>query len=93
MERAQPKREERMDFRVSEEHKRLIEDAAALNGVTFSSFAVSTLVQTAREVLAAHGHTRLSQRDAQRFLAILDDEQPTSALKKAAQRYKTRHGG
>ncbi len=93
MARTERKREERMDFRVSEEHKRLIESAAAVAGVPLSAFAVSTLVQTARDVLAQHGHTSLSRKDAQRFLALLDEEKPTSVLKRAAQKYKARHGG
>ncbi len=91
MTHAEPKRQKRMALRLSEEHKRLIEDAATLTGMPVSAFAISTLVETAREVIATHGHTRLSKRDARRF-AILDEEKPTAALKKAAARYKARHG-
>ncbi len=80
----------RINFRLSNELKQTIEDAAAEMGQTVSDFAVSTLVQTARKILHDQQVTRLSDRDRQRFLAMLDGEssKPNDALVKAASRYK-----
>lgn len=59
-------------------------------GQSVSDFAVSTLVQTARKILHDQQVTRLSDRDRQHFLAILDGEasKPIDALVAAAKRYK-----
>ena len=80
----------RINFRLSHELKQAIEDAAAEMGQSVSDFAVSTLVQTARKILHDQQVTRLSDRDRQRFLDMLDDEgsEPNDALVKAAGQYK-----
>ena len=80
----------RINFRLSSELKKTIEDAAAEMGQTVSDFAVSTLVLTARKILHDQQVTRLSERDREVFMAILDDEssKPNDALVKAARRYK-----
>ena len=84
------KREARINFRLSNELKQTIEDAAAEMGQSVSDFAVSTLVQTARRILHDQQVTRLSDRDRQRFVSILDDSasKPNDALLAAAKRYK-----
>ncbi len=83
-------RDARINFRLSCELKRMIEDAAAEMGQSISEFAISTLVQTARKILHEQQITRLSERDRQPFAAILDDEssKPNAALVKATKRYK-----
>lgn len=84
----------RINFRLSSDLKKTIEDAAAEMGQSVSDFAISTLVQTARRILHEQQVTRLSERDRQRFVAMLDDEssQPNDALVKAAKRYKKQVG-
>jgi uncharacterized protein (DUF1778 family) len=61
-------------------------------GQTVSDFAVSTLVQTARRVLHDENVTKLSKRDRDTFLAIIDDTstRPNKALRDAVKRYKKR---
>ncbi len=88
------KSDARINFRLSGDLKKTIEDAAAEMGQSVSDFAISTLVQTARKILHDQQVTRLSERDRQRFVAILDDEssQPNDALVKAAKRYKKQVG-
>ena len=83
----------RLDFRVSREHKALIERAASAQGQTVSSFAVSTLLKAAEEAVQRESTRTLSGRDARTFLAMLDsDAQPNAALKAAARKYKERRG-
>jgi len=84
----------RINFRLSSELKKTIEDAAAEMGQSISDFAISTLVRTARKILHDQQVTRLSERDRQQFVAMLDDESsnPNDALVKAAKRYKKQVG-
>ena len=67
----------------------LIEQAAAARGQTVSDFAVSTLLRSAEEVLDRLQHRRLSSRDRDLFLEMLDrDDKPNEALKRAARAYR-----
>ena len=80
----------RLNFRLAGELKKTIEEAAAHMGQTVSDFAVSTLVRTARGILHDQQVTRLSERDRQLFVEMLDDPstKPNQALVKAARRYR-----
>lgn len=87
-------RDSRLNFRLPSELKEVIEEAAASLGQSVSEFAVGTLVRQAREVVHQKRVTVLSNRDRDRFLALLDDAevQPNAALIKAAKRYKKHFG-
>lgn len=83
----------RLDFRVSPEHKALIERAASAQGQTVSSFAIATLLKASEEAIRSGTTRTLSARDAQTFLAMLDEPgEPNAALKAAVKRYKARRG-
>ena len=83
----------RLDFRVSPEHKSLIERAASAQGQTVSSFAISTLLKAAEEAIRGETTRTLSARDAQTFLAMLEAPgKPNAALKAAAKRYRAQRG-
>jgi uncharacterized protein (DUF1778 family) len=84
----------RINFRLTSDLKKAIEDAAAEMGQSVSDFAVSTLVQAARRILHDQQVTRLSARDQKLFVAMLDDEssKPNNALRKAAKRYRKEVG-
>jgi uncharacterized protein (DUF1778 family) len=85
------KSDSRLDFRLNRQVKDVIERAAAVSGQSVSDFAVSALYRTAKEVLEKEQTTRLSSRDRDLFLALLDsDAKPNEALKRAARRYKSR---
>lgn len=83
-------RDARLNFRLPSDLKDVIEEAAAALGQSVSDFAVSTLVQQARSVIEQRNVTTLSDRDRERFVAILDDPaaRPNAVLVKAAKRYK-----
>jgi uncharacterized protein (DUF1778 family) len=80
----------RLDFRLTRELKELIEQAACVTGQSVSDFALSVLTENARRVLREHSTRVLSNRDRDRFLAMLDEGEPNEALKKAARRYRKR---
>lgn len=87
-----PDQPERIDLRVSPEHKRLIERAAAVKGhSSVSGFAAVELVQAARAALAESQVLTLSNRDWDRFTQILDKKEPNEALTAAARDYRNKH--
>jgi len=87
-------RDARLNFRLPTDLKEVIEEAAATLGQSVSDFAVSTLVRQARTVIEQRNVTVLSDRDRDRFIALLDDAEarPNPALLKAAKRYKKQLG-
>jgi len=89
------KNEARLNVRLSSELKQLIEQASAVLGQSVNEFAVSTLVQEARQVMQETQVTTLSNRDRDKFLAALDakDLRPSDALKLAARRYQGKMKG
>ena len=83
---------ERLDLRLSPEHKRLIERAAAATGhASVSRFAVVELLRAARAALEENETLTLSSRDWQRFTEILDRDEPPEALTEAAAAYLKKH--
>ena len=74
----------RIEIRLVPERKDLIEQAAQLLGMTVTEFASSRLVSAARETIQELNTTRLTNRDRDIFLAMLEaDEEPNAALSQA----------
>jgi len=84
----------RLNFRLPAQLKQTIEQAAAQTGQTVSAFAVSILVQTARQVIEESSRSELTDRDRDLFITLLDDmdAKPNKALTTAARRYKKQIG-
>lgn len=90
---ALPNQNTRLDFRLPAEQKTLIERAAAVQGRSITDFALDALARAAHEAIEQAALTRLSTRDRDVFLNMLDsDVEPNAALKKAARRFKARRG-
>ena len=86
---ALPNQPARLNFRLAQEQKDLVERAAATMGQSVSDFAISSLIRSAQETLESHGRTIISVQDQEAFLAMLaDDSPPNEALRAAAARYK-----
>jgi uncharacterized protein (DUF1778 family) len=78
----------RVDFRTTPAVKSLIEQAAAINGMTVSEFIKATVVEKSREVVEQAETRVLSNRDRDAFLAILDAQAaPNTALQQAVARF------
>ena len=76
----------RIEFRVRPEIKEVIEQAAQLLGLTVTEYASSRLVQDARKTVSEYNVTRLTDRDRDIFLAMLEsDAEPNQALRRAFQ--------
>lgn len=74
---------ERIEVRLSPEHKSLLEEAAAMRGQSLSAFVVAEAVERARQMQL----TLLSRRDWDVFFDIVDrEEEPAPALLAAARK-------
>ena len=81
---------DRIELRLSSEHKLLVEGAASLMGQSVSAFVLAEAIGRAHQITTEYGRTRLSRDDWDRFLEIMDrDAEPTPALKAAAKKYLT----
>ena len=84
----------RIEFRLPAQRKREIEQAATVQNRSLTEFAVATLTDAARKVLdeqAQHEQVQLSNRDRDRFLAVLDaNDAPNAALRAAARKHRRR---
>ena len=79
----------RLNFRLPVEIKKRVENAALVSGITVTDFAISALANSADEVLEQHQSRKLSNRDRDLFLAMLDNPpEPNEALRKAVRNYK-----
>jgi uncharacterized protein (DUF1778 family) len=75
----------RVDIRTTSEIRRLIEQAATLQGLTVSEYAKAILVDHAQAVIERHETRSLSERDRDLFLSLLDGPPaPNDALLAAA---------
>jgi len=80
---------ERLNFRLPQEKKRAIEQAAAIRGLSITDFAILTLYAEAQEVLKSEQVTILSDRDRDAFLEALDHPpKPNARILRAAEGYK-----
>jgi uncharacterized protein (DUF1778 family) len=78
---------DRIEVRVTREHKRLIEKAALIKGQPVTSFVLSSVLAKARETLERESRTVLSESDGRAFLRTLDEDRPpVSALVGAVHR-------
>lgn len=86
------RQDERIDARLSREHKALLKRAADLSGQPISQFLVVSALERAQRIVDEHTQTQLSAEAARRFLALIEGAQPNAALRRAAKRYRQRYG-
>jgi uncharacterized protein (DUF1778 family) len=78
----------RIEARVSREQKRRFEQAAEIEGVTLTDFAISSMERAATQTLQEHAILALSVRDQRAFVdALLNPPEPNEALRRAAERH------
>ena len=84
----QERRNTKLNFRLPVAVKETVERAAVASGLSVTDFAINALVNSANEVLERQHTRQLSDRDRDIFLAMLDEQAPNEALRKAAEEYK-----
>jgi len=89
MEHAIEEPRKRITARVSDTVRVTLEQAAELLGSTVNQFVVQTAYQEAQRVVERESVIRLSQKDAQRVLALLDHPpKPNKRIKDAVKMFK-----
>ena len=85
---AMPK-QERLEARVTRQLKRLIEQAAEIEGRSITDFIVTSAQTAAKQVIQEHNALKLTARDREVFVqAMLHPPKPNARLRQAVQRYK-----
>jgi uncharacterized protein (DUF1778 family) len=86
-------RDERLETRVTADQKRLIEQAAALQGRTVTDFVLASVQEAARRAIDEHQRIDLSVRDSQAFVEALINPQPVNdRLRDTVRRYRRTAG-
>jgi len=67
---------ERINLRLKQDAKTLIERAASFEGKTVSSFILSSALASAERTIQEHESLKLSEREAQRFFDALANSIP-----------------
>ncbi len=84
-----PAKEKRIDIRVSQQQKELLEEAAGLKGMSLSTYLLSRGLEAARDDIESHRRLILSDRDRDRFLDLLaEPPAPNPSLRKATRQYR-----
>jgi uncharacterized protein (DUF1778 family) len=77
----------RVEFRMPEDLKHEVDEAAALLGTTFTAFATQVLVERARQVKQNHGLTILGDEARDSFVEMMSNPpEPSLALKATLKR-------
>lgn len=83
------KKNARLDIRISQEKKELIERAVALKDLSITDFVINCVEEEARNTVRDYESMELSQKDSQAFArALLEPPKPSPRLTEAAERYK-----
>ena len=61
----------RIDLRVSQEQKDLLETAASIKGISLSAYLLSNCLEKAKADIAKHQKLVLSDRDRDLFLSLI----------------------
>lgn len=82
-------KEKRIDLRVTQEQKHLLERAADLKGMSLSAYLLSHCLNLAQTELEAHHSLVLSDRDRDLFMELLKSPPtPTPSLREAMAKFQ-----
>ena len=79
----------RLDLRIDQEQKELLERAASLRGLSLSSYLLSNSIEAATKDIESHEKLVLSDNDRDLFLSLMENPpEPNQALKSAMRRFQ-----
>ena len=79
----------RLDIRIDQEQKELLERAASLRGLSLSSYLLSNSIEAAIKDIESHEKLVLSDNDRDLFLSLMENPpEPNEALKSAMRRFQ-----
>jgi uncharacterized protein (DUF1778 family) len=83
----------RIDLRVTQEQKELLERAAALKGVSLSAYTLFYVLPAAKQDVDSHERLVLSNRDRDLFMAVMENPPELKGkLKSAIKKYREKYG-
>ncbi|MEM9922198.1 MAG: DUF1778 domain-containing protein [Cyanobacteria bacterium P01_D01_bin.50] len=86
---AKKAKQSRVDLRVSQQQKELLERAASLRGLSLSSYLLSNGIEAAIKDIESHEKLVLSDNDRDLFLSLMENPpEPNQALKSAMRRFQ-----
>lgn len=89
----QPARTARLEARVTDEQKNLLQRAAALTGRSLSDFVVTAVQEAAMRTIHDYELLRLTAEERTAFVkTLLNPPAPGERLKKAVKAYKQKTG-
>lgn len=82
-------KKQRIDLRLADDDKRLIEEAAAMSNQTITQFMVTSAAERAVEIIDQHRRLSLNEESWERVMeAIANPPVPNETLKRAVRRLK-----
>ena len=79
----------RLEARITQETKALVQKAADLEGRTLTDFVIASVQAAACKVIEQHQTLKLSLEDSEAFVdAVLNPTEPNEAMKALVLRYK-----
>jgi uncharacterized protein (DUF1778 family) len=86
-------KDNRIDLRVTQEQKALLEQAASLKGISLSAYTILHLLPLAQQDIAAQERLSLSGRDRDLLMASLDNPPVLQGdLKSAIAKHREKYG-
>ena len=86
-------KDSRIDLRVTQEQKELLERAASLKGVSLSAYTLFYVLPAAKQDVDSHERLVLSNRDRDLFLSIMENPPKLKGkLKSAIKKYREKYG-
>ncbi len=83
----------RIDLRVTQEQKDLLERAASLKGLSLSAYTLSYVLPVAQQEIDSYESLVLSDRDRDLFMAVMENPPKLKGkLKAAMEKYRVKYG-
>lgn len=86
-------KDSRIDLRVTQEQKEMLEKAASLRGITLSAYALFHLIPLAKKDIDTQERLILSDQDRDLFMSVMENPPKLQGkLKTAIQKYQDKYG-
>ncbi|MBC1196497.1 DUF1778 domain-containing protein [Microcystis aeruginosa BLCCF158] len=86
-------KDSRIDLRVTQEQKELLEKAASLRGISLSAYTLLHLLPIAKQDIDTQERLILSDRDRDLFMSIIENPPELQGnLKTAIKKYRDKYG-
>jgi uncharacterized protein (DUF1778 family) len=93
MSEASNAKDSRIDLRVTQEQKELLEKAASVRGISLSAYTLFYLLPIAKQEIEASERLVLSDRDRDLFMSMMENPPELKGnLKTAIKKYRAKYG-